>query len=663
MAREREVKVTILGEDKGASRALNQVDAAAAKLGPSGKIAENAISGVTSKLTSGLGPGADVAKGALDKVGASALSSGGLLTSALAGGAAVAGAALVAFAADGIGKMVDLASEVRNFGRATGLSAEDSSRMVAVLDDLGISSEVGAGAMFKLAKNTADGGAKLALYGVDVARAKDGNVDLFGTLLSVADAYVATEDPGKRAELVMAAFGKTGQALIPILEKGSAGLTAMFDAVKRGEILSQKQIDQTREFELAVDDVQDSFRSLQIQAAGVLLPYVTSVLEAGTVTLDFLGESKLGGIAGKFAKIVVDGTPVGSALNAIKNAFGGAGEEAQGAAAKFDLQVVALEQMGVEVSDAEKATGKLTEETKKAAAEAEKYQAKIDAMAAAIGSAYTAMGGASDELSAKLGDQARAYDTAKTSADMLKQGLDILTGVKIAATTAAINWESQIVATSKALGENAATLDITTEAGRENTSAILKMITTGNAHVEAMAREGASSAELTAAYGDHVGALRRVMTQAGYTDEQINALLEKYNLLAGAPDISKAVSINVTTYYKSIGLPSAYAEGAGQRASEGYYGPAFHGGGIVGGYGDVPILAQGGEGVFTPDQMAVLGASMGRGGWDGESGGSSVEVHVSVGNLVGSDGMRELTEMIQSQLLQKQRRVPSLGLT
>lgn len=39
----------------------------------------------------------------------------------------------------------------------------------------------------------------------------------------------------------------------------------------------------------------------------------------------------------------------------------------------------------------------------------------------------------------------------------------------------------------------------------------------------------------------------------------------------------------------------------------------FAGGGVVGGSGPVPIIAHGGEGVFTPDQMAALGGSGGGG--------------------------------------------------
>lgn len=657
-SREREVKVTILGEDRGASAALKKVDDAAAKLGPSGKIAENALDGVTSKLTTGLGPAGGQAKEALDKMGASALSSGGLLTTAVAGGAVVAGAALVAMAVDGVSKLVDLAGEVRSFSQATGMSAENSSRWVSILDDMGISADVGAASMFKLAKNTADGGEKLSLYGVEVAKAKDGTTDLHGTLLSVADAYTATHDPSRRAELLMAAFGKSGAQLIPILEKGRAGITEMFDAVKRGEVLSQKQIDDTRRFELAVDDVQDSFRSLQIQGGSALLPYITSVAEAGTKTLDFIdiALARGGGVKGMFESIVTAAAPAVGVLKLFGIGQDDAGEKAAGAAAKFDLEVAALEEMGVEVSDAEEATGELTEETKKAAAEAEKYKAKIAAMASAVSVAYMTLGSKTFELTEKQRRLAESFDQAKTVADQLKQGLDILVGVKISATRAAIAWEERIRSTSETLRENKATLDITTEAGRENTSAIFDMVQAGFAHVEALQREGASSEAVTAAYGDHVAALRRVMEQAGYSKEEIEALLNRYNLLAGAPDINKNINVH-TTYYSHN--TAAQEEGVGYAGIQKYalgmdLGPVRGRAGA-----EVPIIAHAGEWVVTPEQMARLRGGGTDGAWAAPGGGVVVVVNVA-GHVTTEHG---LAEDIQAALLQKLRRVTSLGLT
>lgn len=658
--REREVKVVVLGEDRSGSKALKQVDDAAAKLGPSGKIAENALDSVTSKLTNKLGPASNQAKDALDKVGGSAISSGGLLTTAVAGGALVAGAALAKFALDGVGALVDLAGEVRTFSRATGLSAEESSRWVSILDDMGISADVGAGSIFKLAKNTADGGAKMRDYGVEVARAKDGSTDLHGTLLNVADAYTSTHDPSKRAELLMAAFGKSGAALIPILEKGRAGIEEMFGAVKRGEVLSQKQLDDTRRFELAVDDVQDSLRTLQMEGGQALLPFITTVAEASTKTLDFLDSAtqRAGGVRGVFEKVAAGAAPLAGLVTLWGKATGDAGDKAETAEQKIAAQTAALEVLGVELTDGEKKTGKLSDTTKKAAAEAEKYEAKVTQMGAGMAAAYTLMSGKSVELTAKHRDMARGMDDAKSKADQLKQGLDLLVGTKLSATSAAIRWEESIAETSATLRENKRTLDITTEAGRQNQTAIIDMIQAALGHVDALQREGASSERVTAAYGDHVQALRNVMTQAGYSKEQIEELLHRYGLLAAAPDINKRIT--TTHVYVQRG-DRTY--GGDSTAGIGQYAIGMEKGPIPGGRSDiVPILAHGGEWVVTPEQMARLrggSAAGGDGSWAAPSAGTMVIVNV-YGTVTTANG---LAEDVQAALLQKLRRVPSLGLS
>ena len=118
---------------------------------------------------------------------------------------------------------------------------------------------------------------------------------------------------------------------------------------------------------------------------------------------------------------------------------------------------------------------------------------------------------------------------------------------------------------------------------------------------------------------------------------------------------------------KTIRITTVYEDVYVQRGDRTYGGQStagssqYHTGGIVPGRGDVPAILQGGEGVFTPEQMAVLGASMGRSGGDGAA--ATGNVYVSVGTLVGSDGMHELAEIIRAEQLRMQRRVPSLGLT
>jgi hypothetical protein len=651
--REREVKVTVLGEDRGASKALKQVDDAAGRLGPSGKIANNALDGITSRLTGGLGPASGEAKAALDKVGGSALESGGLLKTALAGGALVAGAALAKFAFDGAMQFVSLAAEIRTFQRASGASAEESSRFVAVLDDLGIASDKGANAIFKLAKTAATGADGLKAVGIEVARNRDGTTNLTETLLNAADAYSSTTDPAKRAEIAFAAFGKQGKDLIPVLEQGRAGLQKFFEGAEKGhQIFSQKDLDQARQYELAMDDLQDAMRGLQLRAGPGVVGIITEISQALADGLTWIDEHSQKGSTLEKVWVLMSAAVKDRFVPALLQsgkANKESGDEAAQAAVKFEDQAATLKMAGYEVSELEEETGQLTETNKKALAAAEKYKAMIDTMATSISYAYNVTGRQANELTEEHRKLARGFDEAKGAANQLKQGLDILVGVKISATRAAISWEEKLRSTSATLRENKATLDITTEAGRTNTTAILDMVQAGFAHVEALQREGASSAQVSAAYGDHVAALRRVMHQAGYTDSQINDLLYRYNLMAAAPNIEKSITTYHNEYHRQY-----YETIRGQAPWVG----SMHTGGIVPGSGDVPMLLEGGEGVFTPEQMAVLGASMGRGG-DGASAGTIVVVNVA-GSVVTE---RELVEAVQSGLLQKQRRVPTLGLS
>lgn len=116
---------------------------------------------------------------------------------------------------------------------------------------------------------------------------------------------------------------------------------------------------------------------------------------------------------------------------------------------------------------------------------------------------------------------------------------------------------------------------------------------------------------------------------------------------------------------KTIRITTVYEDVYVQRGDRTYGGQStagisqYHTGGIVPGTGDVPIMAQGGEGVFTPEQMAVLGASIGRGGGN-DGAGAGITINLNVGTLVGDGGRRELMQMLRSELLKYDRRVIGL---
>src|SRR6185295_9439613 len=145
-------------------------------------------------------------------------------TAAALGVATGAIAAGVAIGEKAIDMYVSLGEKIRAYVAITGESAEVASRQVQAFEELGVNSDVAAAGMFKLAKaaNTNEKG--LNSLGIEVVRTADGTVDLNATLNSVINAFQGTSDAAKRDAIVLAAFGKSGAALIPVLETNTAQL-------------------------------------------------------------------------------------------------------------------------------------------------------------------------------------------------------------------------------------------------------------------------------------------------------------------------------------------------------------------------------------------------------------------------------------------------------
>lgn len=226
----------------------------------------------------------------LRTVGTEAGGMGGLVKA----GAAAGAAALVAFAAKSVDAYFDMAQSILAFQRASGASAEQASAMVAAFDDMGIAADVGAKAVFQLGKRLDENASKLAGYGVNAVRGADGNVDLAETLKEVADAYVGTTDPAQRAALVAAAFGKSGQQLIPILEQGRQGIEDLYaSAEATGQILTQDEVQQVEDFRLAIDELNDAMRQFQLEAGKALVPILTDLAKAVAKTAEWVEKLKL----------------------------------------------------------------------------------------------------------------------------------------------------------------------------------------------------------------------------------------------------------------------------------------------------------------------------------------------------------------------------------
>src|SRR4051812_17619038 len=108
---ERVLRVVVAGEDRGASKTLNDVEKAAGKVDPAAKSASGALSDVKSKLL-GVVPGGAQAESALTKMGAASEGAGISMKGALVGGAAAGAVAIGALAAKGLQEFPKLTGEV-----------------------------------------------------------------------------------------------------------------------------------------------------------------------------------------------------------------------------------------------------------------------------------------------------------------------------------------------------------------------------------------------------------------------------------------------------------------------------------------------------------------------------------------------------------------------
>lgn len=224
-------------------------------------------------LSSAVGPADQL----INKLGLTGKVTGEQLATLGAGAAAAGIAGLAAIAVDGVNKFQTLAGEVLHFQQVSGTSADTASRFVAVMDDYKVSADQGAIAIGRLGKNVATTPESLEKLGVVIAKTSAGTVDMTQTFFNVVDAFNATTDASKQAELGTAAFGRGWQNLSNLLSQGSNQLRASFDSVSKGQLLSDSDLRKAEQYRLAMDELSDATRDLEMELGKALIPALTVI--------------------------------------------------------------------------------------------------------------------------------------------------------------------------------------------------------------------------------------------------------------------------------------------------------------------------------------------------------------------------------------------------
>lgn len=229
---------------------------------------------------------------------------------AVAKAAGLAAAAAAAALGYMVKSAIDAADKVNDLSKATGLSAE-------TISGFGYAAKLSGSDVDSLAT----GLKKLSSAAYDAAKGAKAPTELFQTLgvrvrdtsgalrpaeellLDVADAFAGLEDGVEKSALATDLFGRSGTALIPLLNEGRAGIKGMVDEGERfGVVISGKTA-------AAADEFNDSLTRLGALASGFANNLATELLPTLNHVATALTEGS--GTAVSFGKAVSDVIVVG----------------------------------------------------------------------------------------------------------------------------------------------------------------------------------------------------------------------------------------------------------------------------------------------------------------------------------------------------------------
>ncbi|WP_416978666.1 phage tail tape measure protein [Streptomyces sp. T028] len=136
--------------------------------------------------------------------------------------------------------------------------------------------------------------------------------------------------------------------------------------------------------------------------------------------------------------------------------------------------------------------------------------------------------GAEGELGDATAMTAGEMADERTAAEQLTDALETLNGVAISAAEGQIGFEQSLDDLKEAVKENGTSLDVTSEKGRAVKSAFLDSAKAAQDYAQSVADQKGSVEAGNAVLEDSIGALKRTMRQAGFTDKQIQDLIGTY---------------------------------------------------------------------------------------------------------------------------------------
>lgn len=199
---------------------------------------------------------------------------------------------------------IDLGDQLYNLSKQTGISASELGKYKVTADETGVGLDGVANDVDRLNKNmiagqngTGPAGAAFRSMGLSVKDAQ-GNIKNADTELGeIADRFASFPDGPIKGALAIAIFGRAGDNMIPMLDRGSDGIQ------KFGLVIDQDFADASHNFNDHLVEMRAGMSQISIDITGELLPAVN---DAATAFTDLFEKDDITDLAQDFGMILSD---------------------------------------------------------------------------------------------------------------------------------------------------------------------------------------------------------------------------------------------------------------------------------------------------------------------------------------------------------------------
>jgi len=191
---------------------------------------------------------------------------------------AALGAAITAPLSAAVGLYTETASSLGKMSQRTGIAVEELSALAYVAARSGITMDQLELAIRKMQKALYSSGqgskqTRQAFHDLGITAKELRDLSPDEQIAALADKFRAIDDPTKKAALAMKIFGKSGTEMIPMLERGSAGIHELANEARQlGLTMSTDDVAAAKEMKIAMSQLKASFQAIYIAIGSAIVP-------------------------------------------------------------------------------------------------------------------------------------------------------------------------------------------------------------------------------------------------------------------------------------------------------------------------------------------------------------------------------------------------------